>query len=105
MSFLIDDEFEETTEERRAPTEEQTEELKVFIRSTVKSFGGKVDLSDVCKLCHEQFPGVFTWGEVEKACSDVQSEYDVKRPATMAVKLEAKIAAAAAEELKAGKVK
>lgn len=88
MSYLIDDEFEETTEERQSPTEEQFNNLKDFIKTTVRSAGGKVDYCEICKLCHEQFPGVFTWGEVEKACADVQSEWDVKRTITMAAKME-----------------
>ncbi len=90
MSFLIDDEFEETTEERTSPTTEQYNALKDYIKSEVRNAGGKLDYCVIGTSCHEQFPGVFTWGELEKTFAEIQNEWDVKRPITLEAKIMAR---------------
>ena len=99
MSFLIDDEFEEATEERTSPTEEQVLELKNYIKSVVRDAGGKLDYCVVGTLCHQQFEGVFTWGELEKTFAEIQSEWDVKRPITLEAKIMARAEASLLKNL------
>lgn len=90
MSFLIDDEFKETAEERISPTTEQYNDLKDYIKSVVRSAGGKLDYCIIGTLCHQQFPSVFTWGELEQTFAVIQSEWDVKRPITLEAKIMAR---------------
>ena len=76
---LISDEFVQVIEERILPTEEQKQQLKDYIILVVNDAGGKLDYAEVGKLCHQQFPAVFTWGEVEQACKEIQDDWDRKR--------------------------
>lgn len=90
---LIDDDYEEKVEERKLPTEEQKTALKDYAISLVKGAGGKLDFAKACKLCHEQFPGVFTWGELESLLLAIQSNWDEKRNIKIMAKQAALLAA------------
>lgn len=81
MSYLIDDDFDDAQQERQGPTKQQQNQLKAFIKQFVKDKGHRAELSDVCKACHAQFPGIFTWGELEATCAELNSDWAVKRAA------------------------
>ena len=66
------------------PTEAGKDDLRVFIRQYVKSHGGKCERSEVAKACHQQFPGAFTWGEIDRQLDRVQAKWDADRAAALA---------------------
>lgn len=82
---LIDDLYEEVVHERQLPTKAQQKALKNYIKDIIRNAGGKYDFAEACKLCLENFSGVFTWGEVEGLLQDLQKEYDDKRAARLAI--------------------
>ena len=86
MSYLQDDNYIDASASRVEPTNAKKSDLKQYIKAFVTSAGGKAELCDVCKACHAQFPGAFTWGEVEAACQDVQDSWTAKRAAKEAAK-------------------
>lgn len=81
MSYLTDDDFEESTQSRQGPTKQQFNQLKQFIKQFVKDSGHRAEISEVCKACHVQFPGLFMWGELELACKELNDEWAAKRAA------------------------
>lgn len=85
---LIDDDYEEATEVRKEPTNKQKNDLKAYVKTLVRTAGGKFDFAEACKLCHEEFPGVFTWGELEGLLKDVQNDWSEKRAVKELAKLE-----------------
>ena len=76
---LISDDFIPVIQERTMPTEAIFNDLKDYIKSVVRDAGGKLDYCIVGTLCHQQFQGVFTWGELEQTFAAIQSEWDAKR--------------------------
>ena len=85
---LIDDDYEEATEARKEPTNKQKNDLKAYVKTLVRNAGGKFDFAEACKLCHQEFPGVFTWGELEGLLKDVQNDWSEKRAVKELAKLE-----------------
>jgi hypothetical protein len=81
MSYLQDDNHVDAVSVRAEPTTAKKNDLKAFIKTFVTNAGGKAELSDVCKACHAQFPGAFTWGELEVICQGVQANWTAKRAA------------------------
>jgi hypothetical protein len=81
MSYLIDDDYEFAQAEQQGPTKQQLNQLRQFVKQFVKNKGHRAEISDVCKACHTQFPGVFTWGELESMCKELSDEWASKRAA------------------------
>lgn len=81
MSYLIDDDFNDAEQSRQEPTKQQFNQLKAYIKKFVKDRGHRAETSEVCKACHVQFPGLFTWGELEAACAELNSDWAAKRAA------------------------
>jgi hypothetical protein len=75
-------------EARKEPTNKQKNDLKAYVKTLVRAAGGKFDFAEACKLCHEEFPGVFTWGELEGLLKDVQNDWSEKRAVKELAKLE-----------------
>lgn len=84
--FLIDDDYVDNTPTRAEPTKQQLNALKVFIKQFVAGRGHKASIKDVCEAAHVQFPGAFTFGELESACAELQADWYAKRAAKEAAK-------------------
>lgn len=85
LTYLMTDTYVPPASGYVEPDELGKDDLRKFIRQYVRDKGGFIDNPhEVAKACHLQFPGKFTWAEIEKQMQKVQDKWDELRAAALA---------------------